>query len=590
MSGYYSDVIYEGLERIVVAMDIGTTHSAVSFAYFSPGSRPQGKMVAHWPGQPHWSGAAKIPTLVSYKAGKAQSHGTEAEREYEDQPGNVAHWFKLHLHPDKMKNNSPLFDVPALPVGTTIERIYADLMQYMMENTQKFFEMTTPNGEETWKRLRATTLVVLATPNGWELKEQQIVRKAAIRAGLVTVKSAGQLLQFVTEAEASVHYALANQSLEWLKYKAVFAVIDCGGSTVDTTVYRCTTINPLSLKETCPSECVQAGGIYVNREMTMMLKKKLQGSSFDDPDALRSMLHAFETELKPSFDGKMDYYELKFGSIKDNEPSIGVQKGRIALSSDELRPIFDSVTDQILRSCIGTLISQGTKHVVLVGGFAESPYVRKVLWKALRDKNMQTIMIGDYTRKAAAEGAIIAYIKRFVVGRAVKATFGGCVQEKYNSQLHGNRTSKPYPDGQMRVDGAFHAWIMKGTVLRETLAYKLPYHLAWDIDTPKRDITGSLGTAGIEVFAWDRDGTSTWCKDEKGNVIKGMRLLCTLKADLSALAGGLRVMSGFRGKKHYRVDYTVCVYFGDTQLHAKLQWKEKGTFRETEVNVISDVS
>jgi hypothetical protein len=32
--------------------------------------------------------------------------------------------------------------------------------------------------------------------------------------------------------------------------------------------------------------------------------------------------------------------------------------------------------------------------------------------------------------------------------------------------------------------------------------------------------------------------------------------------------------TGPRGKRFYRVDYDVCIYFGGTQLQAKLQWKE----------------
>jgi hypothetical protein len=53
-----------------------------------------------------------------------------------------------------------------------------------------------------------------------------------------------------------------------------------------------------------------------------------------------------------------------------------------------------------------------------------------------------------------------------------------------------------------------------------------------------------------------------------------MRLVCTLHADLSPLAGALLTITGSRGEKFYRVDYDVCVYFGGTQLRAKLQWKE----------------
>jgi hypothetical protein len=59
-----------------------------------------------------------------------------------------------------------------------------------------------------------------------------------------------------------------------------------------------------------------------------------------------------------------------------------------------------------------------------------------------------------------------------------------------------------------------------------------------------------------------------------GAVVKGMRLICTLNADLSALAGALQIQTGPRRRRFYRVDYNVCVYFGGTQLRANLQWKQ----------------
>jgi hypothetical protein len=138
-------------------------------------------------------------------------------------------------------------------------------MKYLMDYTRRFFEETTTNGTEIWARVRDNIVVVLATPNGWDIREQSTLRRAAIRASLVKEENAGQLLQFVTEAEGSVHYALAYQTHPWLKKKAIFAVIDCGGSTVDTTVYRCVSTEPLCLKETCPSECLQVLNHVIHR-------------------------------------------------------------------------------------------------------------------------------------------------------------------------------------------------------------------------------------------------------------------------------------------------------------------------------------
>jgi hypothetical protein len=130
-------------------------------------------------------------------------------------------------------------------------------MKYMLENTRQFFQTTTPNGAEIWERVRENIVIVLATPNAWGMREQVTLRRAAIMASLVKEEDAGHLLQFVTEAEASVYYALAQDTCEWLKQRTVFGVIDCGGSTVDTTIYRCESTSPLDLTETCPNECIQ---------------------------------------------------------------------------------------------------------------------------------------------------------------------------------------------------------------------------------------------------------------------------------------------------------------------------------------------
>jgi ethanolamine utilization protein EutQ (cupin superfamily) len=161
--------------------------------------------------------------------------------------------------PDRISkaSRSQQFQIPPLPTGVTIERVYADLMRYLMEETQRFFGATTANGVEIWKRVRDTIVIVLATPNVWGMREQSTLRKAAIMAELVTEENAGHLLQFMTEAEASVHYALAQDQHDWLKEGTIFGVIDCGGSTVDTTIYRCESRSPLGLTETCPNESVQ---------------------------------------------------------------------------------------------------------------------------------------------------------------------------------------------------------------------------------------------------------------------------------------------------------------------------------------------
>jgi hypothetical protein len=54
----------------------------------------------------------------------------------------------------------------------------------------------------------------------------------------------------------------------------------------------------------------------------------------------------------------MPNYDFKFGVGRDNDESLGIRKGRITLSNDELKPLFDDVVSKILNSCLTSLIEQ----------------------------------------------------------------------------------------------------------------------------------------------------------------------------------------------------------------------------------------
>lgn len=56
-------------------------------------------------------------------------------------------------------------------------------------------------------------------------------------------------------------------------------------------------------------------------------------------------------QLKPDFDGIQRQYNLKFGNIKDNDPSAGINRGSIILYHEDLKPAFDAATDKIRHIC-----------------------------------------------------------------------------------------------------------------------------------------------------------------------------------------------------------------------------------------------
>lgn len=55
------------------------------------------------------------------------------------------------------------------------------------------------------------------------------------------------------------------------------------------------------LEEACESECIQAGGIFVDRAAEVMFKQKLANSKYGDEESIAAMVAAFESRTKRLF-------------------------------------------------------------------------------------------------------------------------------------------------------------------------------------------------------------------------------------------------------------------------------------------------
>ena len=99
----------------------------------------------------------------------------------------------------------------------------------------------------------------------------------------------------------------------------MFAVVDAGGSTVDSTLYECKEITPkLVLEEVCAGQSVQAGSVFIDRAAQRMLEAKLKGSRFCDDACIQVILGRFERKAKRKFDGTQVSSIIKFGMVSRN--------------------------------------------------------------------------------------------------------------------------------------------------------------------------------------------------------------------------------------------------------------------------------
>ncbi|KIM25808.1 hypothetical protein M408DRAFT_330992 [Serendipita vermifera MAFF 305830] len=580
-------------EALVFSIDCGTTQSACAFAHLFPGSTPQVRVVTKWPGQEEAAGDSKIPTLVAYKRGKPIGYGADAIEQEAAQDGELAKWFKLHLHPDSMKvvdeppeygsDVPPTFEVPSLPTGVTLKKVYKHFLKYLWDHAQSFFINNTVDGERIWNRLGDKAHIVLATPNGWDTTQQGFLRQAMIDAGIIT-KEDEERLSFVTEGEASVHYALHySQSRSWMNEGSMFAVTDAGGSTVDSTLYRCKALVPkLVLEEVCASECVQAGGVFVDRGGQRMLNEKLSGSKFADAAYMNDIMEEFERKTKRKFDGTQTSI-IRFGKDWDNDRPHGIVKGRLTLTKEDVTTAFNAVTPRIVSSVSNLLDGRKVEHLLLVGGLGESPYLRKALKDTFGSKGVNVVTVDESTKKAAAEGAALWYIRQLVVARAVRSTFGIILWRPYDpASFHRERRhrAKMDHDGSMKMVDLWETWLKKDHVVGEETSLSFNYFSIY------KKLPSDLGTFSQDVFAYDGEEDLVWGRDDKGSLAPGVRTVCTLRADLTGLRPSLRSQRGPKGEEFYRVDFVISVMLGGTSLKARLNWNEGDERREGPVTVI----
>jgi hypothetical protein len=89
--------------------------------------------------------------------------------------------------------------------------LIADFFRYLFKCTEAYIVSTHANGRDLWNSVCEDIDFVLSHPNGWEGFQQTQMRRAAVVAGLVPGTSAGHgRINFITEGEASLHFAIRN--------------------------------------------------------------------------------------------------------------------------------------------------------------------------------------------------------------------------------------------------------------------------------------------------------------------------------------------------------------------------------------------
>ncbi|THH05593.1 hypothetical protein EW146_g9863 [Bondarzewia mesenterica] len=546
--------------RLVLAFDLGTTFSGISYAILDPGRVPEIKTVTR-----HTSiveaGDSKIQTVIWYnKDGNVLAVGAEepaespladdaSDDEWEE-VDNVTvfkvEWFKLLLRPRSidMTEGIPKPNLP--PCKRDIIDIFADFYCYLYERARGFITETHANGNLLWNSVEGDIEFVLSHPNGWEGTQQSAMRRAAIKAGLIG--------------------------------KNVM-IVDAGGGTVDLSTYRFVESAPILIREMAAPGCVFQGSVMVRQRASDHLKKKLENTHFGQQRYIDAMTEEFDKTTKKRFKGTLSW---AFGAGKLNsrgQQSFTYECALLSLEadadvlqchcifSDEVASLFDPAVNGIIQGIENQrqlAEPDAVSTIFLVGGFAASEYLYSELRGYLEIRGLYLFRPDNHTNKAVAEGAVSFHLDHFVSTRIARFTYGIKSHVPFDASCpaHQERIRLKYidVDGAERLPNAFTAILSMGTATSEIMTCSKSFiRISHESDALDRIECSIICYKGILSPSWMDTDPDRFSR------------LCVISADLSGVPK--RPRKGSQGT-YYRRNFDIELSFGLTELKAYLSWTE----------------
>ncbi|TEB26609.1 hypothetical protein FA13DRAFT_1795529 [Coprinellus micaceus] len=597
--------VYRGLSRkLVVAFDLGTTFSGVSYSILDPGDTPEVRGVTRFPGHEQVSGGSKIPTIVYYdRDGNVRAVGAEALQsdnidKAKAEDWQKAEWFKLHIRPKlrgaDSKEDESIAKIPPLPSDKSAVEIASDFFRYLFECTKAYIQESHGNGDAVWASVEKDIDFVVSHPNGWGGYQQSQLREALVMAGLVEEwegKTNGdKRVSFITEGEAGLHFALRHGLPKaTMEQGEGIIIVDGGGGTIDISAYRKPKFSD-KFEEIVASECHFLGSVFVTMHARQHLDGSLKKSTYHED--LDYIVSCFDKTTKVWFSDDQKPQYIRFGSTRDTDTQHNIRFGQLKLTGETVaqffQPSIECITECVKRICEDS--PHSISHVVLVGGFSASEWLYKQLEQAVKmDKlKLEILRPQSHPNKAVSDGAVSSYLNSIVTARIARFSYGVMRNVEYNTDdpEHRRRIGDLLyrPSGRKLVPDAFEVMLAKGTKVSDETEVSIKMWKEVTDDTKRK-----LEKVPFTLYCYRglkrSNKTSTGPKFMDEDSVHFSKL-CSVQADLSKLPlEPIPKGNGVEGE-FYRVRYSVVLLFNSAELKAHIRWEENGMEERTPASVI----
>ncbi|GAA5915261.1 hypothetical protein JCM6882_003386 [Rhodosporidiobolus microsporus] len=387
--------------KLSVGVDFGTTFSGVAFG----SNRHMGgsvRQILNWPGS--YETFRKVPTCIAYYQPSPHAEavivawGIEAKAMTVRSGFYKVEFFKLYLDPavlrdGRLASSSPL---PDLPCGKEPVDVVTDFLSCVWKYAKE--RITDEIGSVA--DLEAAD-VILTVPAAWDVAGTNLMRTAAIKAGMVQAARGGDRnwrdrLRIITEPEAAAIHASTLSTLLNLRASQSFLICDAGGGTVDCAAYKLIgQLSQLEIAEQSARTGANCGSLFLDLRFEALVKSLLRNHPTHlDNASLLAFRHSFAECDKLMYRGQSDddtLFRFNCFNIEDaHDPSVGLEYGELCIPGHVLRrDVFDPIVQQVLDT-IETQLQKTPKRAVnaliLVGGFAASEYLNSRVYEVFHDR------------------------------------------------------------------------------------------------------------------------------------------------------------------------------------------------------------
>ncbi|KAJ3575398.1 hypothetical protein NP233_g1120 [Leucocoprinus birnbaumii] len=577
MSARYSALYSGTVRKLVLAFDVGTTYSGISYAILDPGRETSIKPVTRFPSRAKAGGDAKVPTVIYYSSdGLPQSIGADTEREgidaiAEDSQWIKAEWFKLHLRPKTKATANLSDDIPPLPRGKTAVDIFADYLTYLYKCAQSYIKESETHADAASLLASGKVEFILSHPNAWEGAQQTLMRSAAVQAGLITSSPIDRdRVTFISEGEASLNFCidkgLTNESIE--QGKGV-TIVDAGGGTLDISTYALKTGSTVEYEEIAPSQSYFKGSVFVTRAASNYLNDLLKGTRFQED--VPSMTDKFDKATKLAFRDPQDPQYIKFGGARDRDEKLRIRTGQLRLDGEVIAGFFKPSIECIVKAVQEQRItaSKEVTTVYLVGGFAGSDYLFSQVQERLESRGVRVYRPDAYLNKAVADGAIVGLLRPKVRTRIAKFSYGVRITPRY---LPYKRSHLKRSDQCVQllsvIKTELRIYQTQGTSVSETQEFRKPFFR----EGIKKSDLDKLNKTTIIIYRGNSSPPPEFLDEEPAKLHE----VFEVHADLTRAINSLQEVTGSSGNRYFKLYFDIVILFGATEFKAQYAWYENG--------------